>query len=308
MKWKKIGLIYVPDGSSFWMKTHAAVPCAFILNNDIYRVLFSTRDDKNCGRIGFVDFNINRPGKILNISRKPLIDLGQLGTFDDSGVMPSDICISGKKIYLYYTGWNICVTVPFRNAIGLAISEDGGYTFKKYSPGPIMDRSIIDPYFIGSVCVRKENNIWKMWYQSCIKWKMSNGKPKHYYLIKYAVSKDAIIWVPTNQVAIPFKYRDEYAICTPRIVKNSKNYQIWYSYRAGPSTKIKTYRIGYAESSNGTSWIRKDTEVGIDVSESGWDSTMIEYPFIFSHQGHKYMLYNGNDYGKTGFGLATLES
>jgi hypothetical protein len=31
---------------------------------------------------------------------------------------------------------------------------------------------------------------------------------------------------------------------------------------------------------------------------------MIEYPFVFDHQGSRYLLYNGNNYGETGVGLA----
>ena len=52
--------------------------------------------------------------------------------------------------------------------------------------------------------------------------------------------------------------------------------------------------------------MRKDEEVGVDISESGWDYEMICYPFVWEHKGEKYMLYNGNSYGKTGVGLAIL--
>jgi len=34
---------------------------------------------------------------------------------------------------------------------------------------------------------------------------------------------------------------------------------------------------------------------------------MICYPYVFKHKGRFYMLYCGNGYGKTGFGLAVLE-
>jgi len=78
---------------------------------------------------------------------------------------------------------------------------------------------------------------------------------------------------------------------------------MWYSYK-GTET---TYRIGYAESGDGISWERMDEKVGIDVSQSGWDSEMIEYSFVFNHKGLKYMLYNGNGYGKNGIGLAVQE-
>ena len=75
---------------------------------------------------------------------------------------------------------------------------------------------------------------------------------------------------------------------------------MWYSYRG------KNYRIGYAESADGLHWTRKDSEAGITVSRSGWDSKMIEYPFVFDDNENRYLLYNGNDYGKTGIGLALL--
>ena len=36
----------------------------------------------------------------------------------------------------------------------------------------------------------------------------------------------------------------------------------------------------------------------------GGDSEMIEYPFVFDHDGQRFMLYNGNGYGRSGFGVA----
>ena len=87
----------------------------------------------------------------------------------------------------------------------------------------------------------------------------------------------------------------------PCVLKENGLYKMWYSYRG------QSYRIGYAESKDGFEWTRMDADVGIDVSESGWDSEMIEYPFVFDQNGERFMLYNGNSYGKTGIGLARLE-
>jgi hypothetical protein len=80
---------------------------------------------------------------------------------------------------------------------------------------------------------------------------------------------------------------------------------MWYSYRG--SENNPNYRIGYAESSNAINWIRKDESAGIDVSLTGWDSEMICYPFILDFQNIRYLFYNGNGYGRTGFGIAILE-
>jgi predicted GH43/DUF377 family glycosyl hydrolase len=116
------------------------------------------------------------------------------------------------------------------------------------------------------------------------------------HVIKYATSSDGIHWEREDLVAIPLQLSDEYAISRPCVIKEEKGYSMWYSYRVG------SYRIGYAESADGIHWDRKDGEVGIDVSESGWDSEMIEYPFVFDHKGERYMLYNGTG-SQTGIGL-----
>jgi hypothetical protein len=77
---------------------------------------------------------------------------------------------------------------------------------------------------------------------------------------------------------------------------------MWFCYRG------ESYQIGYAESIDGIEWERKDAQTGIDVSEAGWDSQMVAYPFVFDHEGIRYLLYNGNDYGRSGFGLAEMGS
>jgi hypothetical protein len=208
---------------------------------------------------------------------------------------------------MYYLGWNLGVTVPFRNSIGLAESNDGGETFCKLYQGPIIDRTKDEPHFVASNCVIHENGLFKIWYLSCTGWfRSQDGKLMHRYHIKYAESMNGIDWDRKGIVAIDYRDEHEYAISVPRVIKDSDGlYRMWFSSRASKSEE--NYRIRYAESHDGIVWNRKDDEVGIDVSSEGWDSEMIEYPFVFDHKGKRYMLYNGNGYGKTGFGLAVLE-
>ena len=299
MKWIKGGMILKP-GKFDWMVTHAGLPFAERIEGDIYRIYFYGRDCQNRSQPGYIEIDINEPQRLLNITEKPVLDLGSLGAFDDSGVMPSWIVNHDSKKYLYYTGWNQGVTVPFYFYVGLAISGDRGETFERLSKAPILGKNAVDPYLTASPCVIIENGVWRMWYCSCIGWGIENDKPKHYYHIKYTESKDGIHWNRKGVVCIDFKSKDEYAIARPCVLKEAGIYKMWYSYRG------ESYRIGYAESKDGIKWERKDNEAGIDVSESGWDSEMIEYAFVFSHEGKKYMLYNGNDYGKTGLGYAVL--
>jgi predicted GH43/DUF377 family glycosyl hydrolase len=300
MKWVKKGLILEPTGQYDWMVTHASMPCAERIGEDLYRIYFCGRNSQSRVQTGYIEIDINEPQKILSITEKPVLGLGSLGAFDDTGVWPAWIVDHDSKKYLYYNGRMAGVTVPFYSYIGLAISRDGGKTFERFSKTPILERNDYDPYMTQAPCVIIENAIWRMWYGSVVGWEIEDGKPKHYYHIKYAESKDGINWERNGVVCIDFKSKDEYAISRPCVVKEGGIYKMWYSYRG------ESYRIGYAESKDGIHWERKDDQAGIDVSDSGWDSEMIEYAFVFEHKGKKYMLYNGNDYGKTGLGYAIM--
>lgn len=303
MNWKKLGLIFNPKNEKFWMNSHASVPFAENFGDGLFRIYFSSRDVKNRSYLGSFDIDINKPKKIISISENPILSPGDLGTFDDSGVMASQIITYQQKKFLYYIGWNRGVTVPYRNSIGLAISNDDGKTYNKFSKGPIIDRDYNEPHFSASSYVILEDKLWRMWYVSCVKWEILDNQPSPHYHIKYAESKDGINWKRDGKICINFKNNEEWAISRPFVWKEEKLYKMMFSYRGK-----NPYKIGYAESSDGIIWKRKDSETGIDVSKKGWDSEMIEYPFIFSYDQKKYLLYNGNDYGKTGIGLAVLES
>ena len=298
-EWQKLGLIFCPSEQRSWMKSHAAVPIAECLGNDLFRIFFTTRDERNRSNTGYLVVDINRPSDILELSSEPVLVPGDLGEFDDSGAMGSWLVSDEQTRYFYYMGWNLGVTVPFRNSIGLATSTRGD-AFQRYARGPVMDRSMQEPHFCSTPCVLKADNLWRMWYLSCTGWRLLNEQPQHRYHIKYAESADGIEWERQGLVAIDYRDDGEYAISRPSVIKDEDGWKMWFSYRG------ESYRIGYAESEDGRHWKRLDQLAGIDVSPDGWDSEMIEYPYVFDHADRRYMLYNGNGYGLTGFGLAVL--
>lgn len=298
--WRKIGLIYCPSGEKDWLHSHAAVPIAEHLEGDIFKIYFTSRNIKNESFTSYVLIDIRQPQKILEVSAKPIVTPGNLGEFDDSGAMSSWLTHHNGIRYLYYIGWNLGVTVPFRNSLGLSVSKNNEQ-FTRYANGPILDRSKDEPHFVSSCCVIPGEDKWRMWYQSCTEWRLRNGQPEHRYHIKYAESSDGISWQRNGIVAIDYLDDSEYAICRPSVIHDFDRWKMWFSHRGS------SYKIGYAESKDGIVWDRLDERCEIDVSKTGWDSEMVEYPFVFDHAGSRYMLYNGNGYGKTGFGLAVLD-
>ncbi|MEW5850549.1 MAG: hypothetical protein AB2A00_17315 [Myxococcota bacterium] len=302
MRWTKKGLLFAPASGPAWMISHAAVPFADPLGGDLFRVYFSSRDASSRSYTAYVDVELGEAGaRVVDLASQPVLEPGPPGTFDDAGAMLSWITTHPQGKHLYYIGWNVGVSVPFRNALGLATEARPGDGFRRYSAGPIIDRSTVDPYFVASSCVLREGSTWRMWYLSCTGWDNVGGKPRHRYHLRYAESADGVAWKRDGRVCIDFRSSEEYAISRPSVLKDGTTYKMWYSYRG------EAYRIGYAESDDGLSWQRLDERAGIDVSPSGWDSEMIEYPHVFDHRGRRYMLYNGNGYGKTGIGLAVLD-
>jgi hypothetical protein len=308
MKWIKKGIIFKPDSNYEWMVSHASIPVADSINDEVLRLYFGTRDKTGRSFPTYLEVLSDDPQKIQYIHDKPILPLGKLGTFDDSGIMPSWIVNHGGKKYLYYIGWNPQVTVPYRLSIGLAISDDGGRSFNKCSEGPICDRDIEEPYFNTAPCVVVEGSHWKMWYVSCTGWEMINKRPEPRYHIKYALSKDGIHWKKTNQVCIDYNSLTE-AIGRPSVFVANGIYRMLYSYRSIQDYRTdpnQSYRLGYAESTDGIHWLRRDNEVGIHRSATGWDSEMLEYSYVFVSKRGIYLFYNGNGFGQSGFGYALL--
>jgi hypothetical protein len=166
----------------------------------------------------------------------------------------------------------------------------------------MVGRSEHDPFLATSPWVLVEEGLWRMWYASGVRWTPTPRDARPEYRIVYAESADGIAWHPTGRVCIDFESPDEYAIARPCVIRDADGYRMWFSCRGD------AYRIGYAESDDGLTWDRKDVDGGMTPEGNGWESTSVEYPCVFDHEGVRWMLYNGNGYGQTGIGLASLEA
>jgi hypothetical protein len=236
--------------------------------------------------------------EICQISQEPLLDLGEVGTFDESGVSYPWLVTNGDEIFMYYVGWTAGTRTRFRNFIGLAVSRDGGESFQRLSRVPILDRTDSEPFGTGSCAVWIDEEGWHMLYTAFDPWWPGDARQEPRYRLKEAYSENGINWHRTGRVVVDFLTEDEYVIGKPAIIFDDDLTRLWYCYRG------TSYRIGYAESIDGSEFRRRDSSVGIDVSETGWDSEMIEYAFVIDHGGDRFMFYNGNQFGKSGLGLA----
>jgi hypothetical protein len=297
LRWRKLGLAVHPaKGGPDPFGSHAMVP--FRREGEL---CYSVRDAQ--GRSHTVAARWHPEAAPIPAEEgRPLLAPGPLGAFDDAGAMGScAVAADDGSEHLYYIGWSLGVSVPFVTSIGCARSTDGGRTFERASAAPVIGRNRFDPFLATSPWVIRDGGRWRMWYTSATRWESTPAGPKHHYNIRHAESDDGIEWRVDGTVCVNFASADEYALARPCVVRDRDTYRMWFSRRG------EAYRIGYAESSDGIAWERRDAEAGIDVSADGFDAESQEYPHVF-HDGHDWrLLYNGADYGRTGIGHAVAE-
>ncbi len=304
MPWLKRGRVFDPAMHAPWIHSHAQVPTAFEMEHHI-RVFFAGRNAYGKSFITYVDLDKKDPTKILYVHDQPIIALGKIGTFDDEGMMPSDLVTHQSRVYFFYSGWNQRVTSAYHNTTGLLFSDDGGVTFHRDFDGPILDRIPTEPYMAVTPTVLLEDGVWRMWYVSGTSWEEVEGRYEPVYVIKYAHSTDGIHWVRPEAVCIKQNHKME-AYSNPTVVKDGDIFKMWFSYRNSIDFRggSGSYRLGYAESANGIDWSRQDTKLGLEASTEDWDSEMQCYPYILDVADKRYMFYNGNGFGRSGFGVA----
>ena len=317
MKWKKFGKIFNPV--EFKLPNNclefAQSPQTLVFN-DFVRIYFSTRetDSKNgkfLSHIAFVDMSKDFK-TVLNVSRENVIKLGELGTFDEHGIFPINILRDKDKVLAYTCGWSRRVSVSVETSTGLAISNDNGLTFKKVGDGPVLTSSTNEPFLVGDSFVAIFEDVYHMWYMFGTSWiDTSDEGAARVYKIGHATSTDSINWIKEEgrQIITDFLNSDE-CQALPTVIFHNNKYHMYFCYREATGfrkDKARGYRLGYAYSTDLKNWTRDEANVGIKYSAEGWDSEMMCYPHIFKCDDKVCLLYNGNEFGRYGFGLAVLE-
>lgn len=301
-KWQKLGLIYRVTGDRHEkLITHAANPLPVRLKGDVYRVFYNGRDCKNRSSIGAVDINIVT-GRIIKDHFEPFFCHGPEGSFYADGVSIGNTYTDNGSTYMLFMGWQNPDNEHWRGDIGrLKVKPD--LTLELNETTPLLASDEEDPISLSYPWVMQNSagNGLEMWYGSTISWREDNGEMLH--VIKHASSIDGKQW-DKKGVAIPYELGVAQAFSRPTVIRNNdQSLDMWFSYRGGGNT----YRIGHAHCNLHSEWSLSLSTPDIDISDDDWDSDMIEYPFVLEHNRKKYMLYNGNSYGKHGFGLAVLE-
>jgi hypothetical protein len=304
-RWRKLGCLFVPptEGGHEKLLTHAANPLPVHLKDDVYRVFYSGRDSRNRSSVGAVDVDIGQR-KVVELHHAPCFQHGPAGSFFADGVSIGNCYLVDGVRYMLFMGWQNPADGHWRGDIGRLVL-DAELDLRLADEQPFMGSDSTDPLSLSYPWVLSNaEGGFDMWYGSTHSWDAGNGEMLH--AIQHASSQDGHAW-QRNGLAVPFVLGVAQAFSRPTVVpvQGGEGLEMWFSYRSGSG---ETYRIGYAYSEDGANWQLALDQAGISVSASGWDSEMIEYPYVLDHAGERYMFYNGNGYGRSGFGLAVLDA
>ncbi|MDP2822988.1 MAG: hypothetical protein Q8O52_09960 [Sulfuritalea sp.] len=319
MHWNKLGQIFdtaacsLPLGCTAFAQAPQALPLG-----DRTRVYFTARwldqsNGKYLSHVAYADFSPDF-ATVLDVSRHEVIALGKRGSFDEHGIFPMNVLRHGDEVRGYTSGVNRRSSVPVDGAIGLAVSLDLGRTFERLGDGPVLAPSLHEPCIVVDPCVREFDGLFHMWYVFGLGWtpSASTAGPDRLYKIGHAVSRDGIAWTKDSEGRAIIADRLGATECQamPSVIRLEDRYHMFFCYRYASdfrSNRERSYRIGHASSADLVTWVRDDDELAIAPGPGAWDTDMLCYPHVVESAGRVYLLYNGNEFGRHGFGVAVLE-
>lgn len=294
--WVKIKRILNPyDPKASWIGSNCGA--SFVLptkNKKIYDLFVTGRDKNNYSQIGKLKLDISSIKKIniIHDGNSIFFSKGDKGSFDEHGVAYPWFIKKNDGMLMYYVGWKKRPDIPFINNIGIAEYKNG--SIKRLSKNYIKIKNENSNFGIGSCAVDERNNEYLMWYTCFKKWKLIDGIYYPRYSINVAKSSDGLDWEKVAENI--FKQKNNECQCRPSFLRNNNKYEMWFSARG------EDYKIYKANSIDGVVWSNKVLD--INLSNKGWDSEGMAYPFIFEHDNDTYMIYSGNKYGRDGLGIA----
>lgn len=314
MRWDKLGQVFdfwsSPFASDFL--SHAQSPHAVVFP-EFVRIYFSTRTGSGDGgfvsHVRFVDYDLSLRAA-LRYAEGDVVALGQRGAFNEHGNTYFSPLPFGEVIFGYTSGWARRRSVAADSGIGLVISHDGGTSFQRIGDGPVLTSSLHEPFLVCTGSALVVDGVFHMYYIYGTAWQRFPGsdRAERTYVIGHALSGDGIHWRKEGRQIIPSAYEAE-CQARPTVLRIGTRFHMYFCHRATIDFRDNfenAYRLGYAYSDDLVTWVRDDGAAGISRSETGWDSEMMCYPNLFRCGDAIHLLYNGNGFGRDGFGAATL--
>jgi hypothetical protein len=303
MQWDRLGLVWTaPEGTG---RTGALQPTPLLLGDRI-RVFAGCRDADGASSVWWVDLDADEPTRILAEAREPALAAGPPGTFDAAGVVPCAVAPVDGTVRLYYAGYQPPASADerFRVFSGVSTAPAAGTdAFTRLRNEPLLRTSAAERLFrVVHSLVHLADGTWRCWYGAGHEFRQGRTKLLPVYDIRQMDSPDGLEFPDSGEVAVPLGAPEEHRVGRPFVARHDGGWRMYF----GAGTEETTYRLTFADSADGTSWRRHDGLLGLDVGASGWDAQMVAYPAVVTTRAGTFLFYNGNGYGRDGFGAAVL--
>jgi hypothetical protein len=281
----------LPLGSSGAWDEIAAGEVCVIKDGTTYKMWYSGANAAGLFRIGYAE---STDGISWNKhTGNPVLAVGGVGTWDEAGVASPVVIKVGSTYKMWYTGKDASEILR----IGYAESTDG-ITWTKSTSNPVLDKGTgWEALGVGSPAVILDGGTYKMWYSG-----KSGSGPLGDLKIGYATSSNGINWerYSGNPVLGPGptgSWADR-GVGVASVIKDGSTYKMWFTGYTGfggvGGTTVS--RIGYAESSNGTSWTPSPSNPIITTGAAGtWEGRGVGGPAVLNDGGFYKMWFSGLD-------------
>jgi hypothetical protein len=308
--WRKQGLILPPGFAGTRSKDSLSAPSLVRLKNGGLRLYFWARQS-GFSYIYAVESAPGAPGTWTLVTPDPMLGPSPIGNLNDKGPgFPFVLRRDDAPWLLYYCSWGSWAPRDeISNRTCLAISYDEGITWTVLREPllPLGPPGSFDGGLTGSVCVtRSATNRYRMWYTAGGRYAMIGPIKRAIAHIGYATSKDGVNWEkdarpimsPREDAVQPY----EAVVSKPTVLFLHGAYHMWLSVFC---MEGRGYRLNYAHSTDGIRWQRFYDEI-LPLTPGGFDSDNQSYANVVEQGNELWMFYVGNDFGRTGIGLATL--
>lgn len=309
--WVRRGLLVAPrPGHPRWA-THAQAPTVLPLAPDCWRAYFGGRDGANCSRIFCADLDPQDDFRVVRVYDEAVIECGEPGAFDVHGMAPAAVLHVGAQVWLYYSGIAQRRDVPYQIAVGLAVSDDTGLRFRRACRGPVMAPGPHDPFFVSAPSVWRDEQGFRAVYSSATQWRQHELHWESFYHLRSAASSDGVHWTLDGDSALDLT-DGEAGLGRPSVLPGPAGLRMWFSHRGVDrfrSADGDAYRLQHAASVTGRQWQRDASDLAWNPppAPTDWDGWMQAYPCVLPWRNGLVMFYNGNDFGRGGFGWAVSQ-
>ncbi|WP_027183766.1 hypothetical protein [Desulfovibrio inopinatus] len=282
----------------------AGLPVCLPFNDSCWRLWFSVFNEWGQAGALCVDIDPSNDMRILAVHECPGLERGREGAFDSAGLMPSSVIAVDDRILMWYTGMRLRQDLPFEDAIGLAMSEDGGMSFQKVSETPVLAAGPEGAALALIPMVVRHAKSFEMWYSCGTRWTSYEGHLNPQYNLRRAHSPDGVQWT-VNALR-------EYGMCTAvrPYIDTSGQPELFFSARGTNRFREphsgEAYHLYRASLDNNIiqpATVRPVNFVPAPEPED-WDSWMQAYCCVVPFRNTRVMFYTGNEFGRTGFGYA----